>query len=462
MRMRGALVGGALTAALLACTTGTATAASDPGWFDGKSTEERQAIVNYVYERTGHAPPYTGGAAEDLSAEMAQSMIDAGEDDAPLAPDGGALELVVGTRVGLMTRLTTIMPSIPLAAGVGTFAAGYAIGTGVRKLFATITAPDDAGPAGSSLNSTWITWYPAGYEIFFGARVQQSPGAYLYNDGGGVARWWEPPCEYSGLTPPAGARLQYGVPSTAECNVYIRDVGNRLFPVYVNYPYLLESDVHPTAPLRPFNPATDYAWEWEPYPPDPGPTAVEDDLDVLDEDGNDLLRDQLDWVATPGSQPEEEPVRVGTRLSEEDRACKDHFDDAPQSDPGRRSPEADPEAAEWDYDVDEFSDVYNPLIPGTQDVTLRWGTRSWGYRHVVLRHGWDAAAAARTALALADPSPTLDLDHDSTRRSFQYVYDIPGLPNGMRCQQLTVVSYRSNATFTDGRHIITSFVREAQ
>lgn len=381
-------------------------------------------------------------------------MVDAGEDEAPLASDGGALELIVATRVGLMTRLTTLMPSIPFAAGVGTFAAGYAIGTGVRKLFATITAPDDAGPAGSSLSSTWITWYDAGYEILFGARVQQSPGAYLYDDNGGFARWFEPPCEYSGLTPPAGARMQNGVPSTAECNVYIRDVGWRLFPVYVDYPYLLESDVHPAAPLRPYNSVTDDAWEWEPYPPDPGATVVEDDLDVLDEDGNDLLRHQIDWALTPGSQTEEEPVRGDSMLSDEDRACKAYFGEAGQGDPGRRSPEADPEAPDWDYDVDEFEGVYNPLTSSTQTVKLRWGTRAWGYRHVVIRHGWDVAAGLRTAYALQDGTPQAD------RRPGSYIYlgNLSEGPRGARCRQRVVVSYGQDASVPTGRHIITSYL----
>lgn len=439
--------------AVLAATAGTATAASDLGWFDGKSAEEREAIVNYVYERTGHAPPHTGGAAEGLSNEMAQSMIDAGEDDAPLAPDGGALELVVGTKVGLLSRVGTMMPTM-WAVG-GTFVAGLAIGTGVRKLFATLTGPEDARTGGSP-NWTWgsISWRPQGTDLWAGATVQQAPGAYLFNNGSHAVIWDEPPCSYSGFTPPAGARMQYAVPSNGQCNVWIRDVGWRLFPTYVDYPYLLDTDVRPVAPLRPFDPLTDTPLRTIDTPPDPGARAVEDDLDVLDEDGNDLLRDQIDWALTPGAQTEEEPVRVGTRLSEEDRACKDHFGDAPQSDPGSRSSEADPEVAGWDYDVDDFSGVYNPLTSSTQTVKLRWGTRAWGYRHIVLRHGWDVAAATRTALALTDPAPTVERNPGS----FRYVAELTGGPSNVTCRQRVIVSYRQDSTVPPGRHIITSFV----
>lgn len=301
-----------------------------------------------------------------------------------------------------------------------------------------------------------------GAEIFFGARVQQSPGAYLYNsnDSAGVIRWWEPPCSFSGFTAPAGARMQYAVPSTAACREWVRDVGNVDFPVLVDYPYLLESDVGPASPLRPIQ-AGDVVDRWEPYPPDPGATAVEDRLDALDDDGNGLLRDQIDSVLTPGSQPEEDPARVGLPPSEEDRACKTYFGDAPQADPGARSPQADPSASDWDHDVDAFPGVFNPAARATQTVKLRWGTRAWGYRHIALRHGWDSGAAARTQLALADPAPTVDFRRDPSGNSVRYVYEIPGLPNGMRCQQLVAVSYRTDVTVPPGRHIITSFVKGA-
>src|SRR6185436_8861613 len=98
----------------------------------------------------------------------------------------------------------------------------------------------------------------------------------------------------------------------------------------------------------------------------PGATSVEDDLDALDEDGKDLLRDEIDWSLTPGAQAEEEPLRTSVRDSEEDRACKSYFTDAPELDPGERSPAADPQAADWDYDQVSSPGVYNPLTRSTQ------------------------------------------------------------------------------------------------
>jgi hypothetical protein len=455
MRLRGALMGGALTVGLLACAASTAAAASDPGWFDSKSAEERQAIVDYVYQRSGHEPPHPG-QAETTAAAIEGSVVQAGADGVPLASDAGKIELIVATRVGLMTRLTTMVPTL-WAVG-GTFVAGYAIGWGGRKLFAKLTAPDDARTGGAP-NWPWssITWYPQGYDIFFGARVQQSPGAYLYdsNDGAGVIRWFEPPCSFSGFTPAAGARMQYGVPSTAACREWVRDVGPVDFPVFVDYPYLLESDVGPASPLRPTR-AGDAVDRWEPFPPDPGPTAVTEGLDLLDEADFELLRSQADWALTPGAQPEEEPIRAGVDLTENDRACKTYYGETGQGDPGRRSPEADPLAPDWDYDVDAFPNVYNPLISSTQTVKLRWGDSidGWGYRHIKHWHGWDAAARLRTALALADTAPTVD----GLPTSFRYVANLPTGPSGVRCQQRVIVSYREDGKVPVGRHIITSFV----
>lgn len=305
-----------------------------------------------------------------------------------------------------------------------------------------------------------LTWYRAGSEIFFGATVQQSPGAYLYNslDSAGVIRWFEAPCRFSGFAPAAGARMETHVASTALCNEWSPvDRMNHLDPVFVDYPYLLESDLQPDGAFVPFDAETDVPDYTITRPPDPGAEAVEAELDVLDDDGNDLLRDELDWALTPGSQVEEEPMRVGVPTGEDDQACKSYFADAPDTDPGARSPEAEEEAADWDYDVEAYEGVYNPLTRSTQTVKLRWGTKAWGYRHIVIRHGWDAGAAERTRLALADPSPRL-AERDPNRESFIYIYNVAGLPEGMQCRQRVVVSYGRGGRVPVGRHIITSYM----
>jgi hypothetical protein len=368
--------------------------------------------------------------------------------------------------VGLLPALAEMAPAAVVVGG--TAVVGVAIGTGIRKVFMKLTGPDESATGG-----TWswneLTWEPYGTEIFFGATVQQRPGAYVYNAGYSgssfpIARWFDSPCDFSGFSAPGGGRLQTHVSSLALCNEYSEaDREFHLYSVYVDYPYLLVSDLYPTGPFVPFdaeNDVPDYTTE---RPPDPGAEAVEGQLGTaMGAAGNELMREEIDWAETPGSQAAEEPIKVGappTTRPREDRECKAYFGDAPGEDPGERAPGAEEEAEDWDYDVDSFEEVFNPLTRGTQTVKLRWGTKAWGYRHVVIRHGWNAGSARRTRLALlTDPSPTPDTAHDSSRQSFLYFYDLPGAPEGIHCRQRVSVSYGTGGGMPVGRHIITSYV----
>ena len=438
---------------MLAVGAGSAPAAADPGWFDGKSAEERQAIVDYLYQRTGHEPPHPGQAAT-MAAAIEGSVVQAGADDAPLAPGAGALELVVGTRVGLMTRLTTMVPTL-WAAG-GTFAAGYAIGWGARKLFATLTGPDDARHGRRAQLAVVLDHLAARRRRHLFRRQSAAVARRLplrlkrQRRGDPLVR---AAVQLQRLH--AGRGRSHGVRRPLDGGV--SRVGERRwagdFPVFVDYPYLFDSDVRPAAPLRP-TVSGDVIDRWEPFPPDPGATVVQDRLDALDDDGNDLLRDQIDTVLTPGSQPEEDPVRVG-------RLPRRRTERARHSSATRRRPirararrRRIPRAPDWDHDVDAFPGVLNPAARATQTVKLRWGdgTHGWGYRHVKFRHGWDAAARLRTELALADRSPTVE----GLPTSFRYVASLPGGPRG--CRQRVIVSYREDDKVPVGRHVITSFV----
>lgn len=452
------LAAAALVVVLLGLGSTSAMAESDPGWFESHSAEERQAIVDYAYERSAQSTvPYSGEAAT-LGEQLADDLAATGTDELPLAAELGTEELAALETVELVAPVSVLAPQ--LIAGVAALTAGVAIVNGAHSLFLRLSAPDDADDGGSNWAWDSVTWYRQGTEIFFGARVQQSPGAYLYDshDGAGVIRWWEPPCDFSGFTPARGARMQYAVPSTAACREWVEGVGPVDFPVLVDYPYLLASDVAPVAPLRPYHSETDEVTHYVSPLTAPGAEAVEEGLRTLDGDGYGPLREEIDWVNTPGSQDKEEPASNGTKVTTEDRACKSWFEEAPAADPGARSPLAEPRAEDWDYDVDEFEGVYNPLTRSTQTVKLRWGTRAWGYRHIAIRHGWNSAVRERTALALQDPSPTVDYEHDSTGSSFLYRYNFSGLPTGMRCRQLVSVSYRSDPVVPVARHIITTFL----
>jgi hypothetical protein len=431
-------------------------AESDPGWFAAHSSEERQALVDYAYDRTAQATvPYSGEAAT-VGEALADDVAAAATDELPLVGELGAEEFATLESAGLMAEVSALAPALALGAGV--LAATVAIDVGVHTLLVKLAAPEDADDGGSGTFS-WNTlvWQPYGYELYSGGRVQQSPGAYVYRSSGNWVLWDERPCPYTGFTAPAGASLQTGVATSATCRVWVNGRWTD-YPDVIDYPYVAPAEVRALAPLRPYDSETDHPDYYRTAPTAPGATAVERGLTTLDADGNELLREELDWSLTPGAQEKEEPASDGTKVTAEDRACKDYLAEAPRTDPGARSPEAAPEAEDWDYDVDEFEGVYNPLTRSTQAVKLRWGTKDWGYRHIVIGHGWDAGTEARVDLALRDPAPTVDLAHDSTGRSFLYRYEVPGLPTGMQCRQLVAVSYRPDSRVPVARHIVTTFL----
>jgi hypothetical protein len=465
MRRRWVGAVGAAVISWFALVPGMAGAAADPGWFEEQASDVKHAIVDYLYERSGHSlVPYSGSAAAVAEA-MSESVVDAGAVEAPLAPEIAAEEFTVTRGVGLLPRLATVAPQV--AAAAGTFGLGWAIGTGVRKLFLRFTGPDDSSENGA-VTWSWLSlrWIDYGESVFFGATVQQFPGAYLYNSlsSAGAIRWFEEPCSFSGFAPARGARMETHVYSGGQCNEWSEaDRQWHLYSLYVDYPYLLESDLKPAAPARPFDSETDSPDATTTTPPDPGVGAVEGDAgEALDGDGQELMRREWEWQTTPGSQAAEEPIWLpDARLTRprEDRECKEHFGDRPGTAPAERAPEANEEDADWDYDVDAFEEVFNPLTEGTQTVKLRWGTLAWGYRHIVEEHGWDAAAARRTRLALqTDIRPVLDTSHDSTRRSFVYFLNLSSPREGLNCRQRVAVSYRRDEVVPPGRHIITSFV----
>lgn len=124
---------------------------------------------------------------------------------------------------GLIPEITSAVPAI-WAAGTA-FVAGWEIGEGPNALFTEIGPGEGSAPSEPERDfcySETCRGKPIhrshGSEIFFGAKVQQSPGACLceaewnseYFD---PARWWEPPCAFTGFTVPPEAYLESNVPS---------------------------------------------------------------------------------------------------------------------------------------------------------------------------------------------------------------------------------------------------------
>jgi hypothetical protein len=88
----------------------------------------------------------------------------------------------------------------------------------------------------------------------------------------------------------------------------------------------------------------------------------------------------------------------------------------------------------------------------TTDVPFRWGTTTWGYRHVEIGHGWDNNQdRADTQAALQDPAPEPD-DPGSHRFYFFYLG-----PNRIPCTRRVVARFDVIGTEPVKRGIITSF-----
>jgi hypothetical protein len=112
-----ALVGSALTLIVLTGLAPRAMAGADPGWYASHSTEERQALVDYVYLRSGHAPPYSGLAAT-AAQDIADTIVASGTREFPLAPELAAEEFATVRKVGLFARLGEMAPTL-FAEGAG-------------------------------------------------------------------------------------------------------------------------------------------------------------------------------------------------------------------------------------------------------------------------------------------------------------------------------------------------------
>ncbi len=141
-----------MTAAIVVvyCTvcSGSALAEPDPGWFASHSSSDRQAIVDYAYERSGHSTvPYSGDAATTAQA-MSQAAIGSGSHEYPLAEELGGEEFSAVESAGLLPEISATFPVI--AAASGTFVAGLAIGTGatvrLQRIQSALPGKDADGP----------------------------------------------------------------------------------------------------------------------------------------------------------------------------------------------------------------------------------------------------------------------------------------------------------------------------
>jgi len=432
------------------------------------SEGDQQAIVDYVYENAPQGvTPYPGGAATDgreLAAAVRAADSSHAEEIGTLAAEQLTLLRESG---GLLPEVGASVPALyASAAAAGAFAAGWQIGTGIRSIIIDLISPDASAQPGA-FQYDHVYWAPWNENIYFGARVEQSPGAYLFagSQAGSVflpVRWFESPCGFSGFSGPPGARMQTGVASTAKC-VIPNTFPQQEADVLVDYPYLLESDITTRHPLRIYDSQRDPRPNViTPAPPDPGTSTTRPRIgSSLERDGQDLQRAELDYLLDYDQDPSEEPVEVGIGGSEHNDWCRLS---APTPDPNTTT-------SRWTA-KQSFSRVDKTGTVTT--VALLWGEaqlpipndakyRGFGYRKVAAVHGWTTADINATGTALA--SAPVQVVPAGRRTQGRQVYwgpeysPGPGAPANGRCRRTVVVETPKRVNEPKARGIITSYGR---
>jgi hypothetical protein len=292
--LRSAAVAVLVAIATVAISASTADASPDAGWWQSRSVEERQGIVNQYYGAAGQPMPYPAQAsiASGALTHLRETTPDEsrGALGTQFAKDGSAVALLPALE-RWVPRLARYGPPPVLAATVVIQIPA------VGKWLYSHWVVDVSDPP-SQITVQGARYAPPGYNIYYGAT---SRGEWLltgriddqtYNYG---MRWFESPCPYSGLPTPPGARLRTNVPTTAHCRYPIDHYPwYQTAPIYVDYPYLTDEDLRlddypiltPDGTLP-----RDYSTPGEPTP---APAQTEPLLeDLLERDDHTELRRRL-------------------------------------------------------------------------------------------------------------------------------------------------------------------------
>jgi hypothetical protein len=145
----------------------------------------------------------------------------------------------------------------------------------------------------------------------------------------------------------------------------------------------------------------------------------------------------------------------------EDERCRPDGTPAP-SDPGAYPPGysgLDPEFQPRPAPAPAGYPGHDLLTDTSRTVRLWWGTRSWGYRHIEVKHGYGPADELDTAEALQDPAPLPADDGNDASWLFQAFYTVSDLFTGqpVHCVRTVVVNFYHRLIEPDPRDIITSF-----
>jgi len=455
---------------VLAPSCANAAASDQPGWFSRHTAAEQREVVDYSYIASGQAArPY---AAEAVAAQdLFEHLGTAGAVDSGNLNQADLARQQVGSLrgVGLLSEVSGVIPyaralaTIPGVVGAAALIGGNFL---AYRSLKPVTI-------GGEFRYTEIYWVPSTQEIYNGVKPP-APGRYVYEGWIGSnqyrpARWFDSPCPFSGYSPPQNAHFEQSAPSTAKCAYSIP------FPPYlaystilVDYPYLDQSDLVPMGTLRKYNYDRDSKLGLDTgarsIPPDPGAALVATRIaSDLDGDDRGVIRAEIEWLLTPGRQPEEEPVGDTAYSSDvavqrrRHNGCETSDPEGAAGDAGAYSPnhEYAPGEGPEEHIEETFSVAYDASGGSATSVPLRWGNEGFGLRHIRIGHGWGPDDRSLTAAALATPDNViLDEDNDMSWNYFKY-YE---LPDGTECERKVVVSFRIDTRFpTEPRGIITSY-----
>ena len=382
---------------------------------------------------------------------------------------------MIGLGLVQTPRPTTIpvkpIPPVPPGGGAAgpaviTFGLSYLIGTELNGRFFHIGLDDGSVTADNEDGEFCYTqacaprlhWSNYGDTIYYGAKVTQFPGAYLYSaklNGSRYTpvRWFRAPCTFSGFLSPPGSSLMTGA-AGVNCKY-----GYQLYaPVTVETPYRTIEDTLREIP-RPYVPERDGQPDITlPAPADPGIGTAETRAEAELEGNKALLRAGLDWNADPNHVAKEEPGRRPEpgrpgQGFDRNRQCN-----LAQFGTPRYIPRQDPSA---------IKATYLAALPGGGSTTvyLRYGETvgyndraGWGYRHIAYKHGWGPGDAADTALTLEAPTGE-PIPQDERGDSFRYERAYTGA-GGAACRRVVVVAFNDDPD--DGvagpKYVITSYI----
>jgi hypothetical protein len=335
---------------------------------------------------------------------------------------------------------------------------------------------DDTAP--TDINYDYVSLVHPGYDVYWGATTNEDQ--WLFFNGSGVIRWFEPPCTYSGYAPPSGARLRSGVPTDgATCFYPIEESPySGEASVSVDYPYLSEDDIGASTTLTTGSPSDHpfhaQVWPWDSTAPPVSSFAGAIGL-LLESSEAEALRAQLDWErGEDGQDPSTEPIKVGTTPAT-----------PPATDPRRFCEHTPPGTTDtFVPEVNEFTLM--STYPTSKGFTaqLRAGSellgsgsyiwknvKGFGLRKIIAKHGWLPSDRADTAAALVTPWQTKDYAAEEPGTDLaawgRFEFDGPpyalpsgsGAPTGTpgACHRIVVVDTLARNGEPTNRGIITSY-----